>query len=107
MGFPGGIVLKNLLANAGDPRDVGLIPGLERARGGGNSNPLQYFRLENSIDREAWQATVSLWGYKELDSTKHAHFLFPTFIFTLIAYSLWYLLRTRSIIHRHTCFIHA
>ena len=58
MGFPDGTMLKNLLANAGDPRDVGLIPGLERAHGGGNSNPLQYFCLENSIDREAWQAAV-------------------------------------------------
>ena len=89
MGFPGGTVLKNLLANAGDPRDMGLIPVLERACGGGNGNPLQYSCLENSMDRKAWRATISPWGCKELDLTKHAHFLFPTFIFILIAYSLW------------------
>ena len=51
-------VLKNLLTNAGDPGDVDLIPGLERACGGGNGNPLQYSCLENSMDREAWRATV-------------------------------------------------
>ena len=37
-GFPGGTVVKNLPANAGE---VGLIPGLGRSPGGGNSNPLQ------------------------------------------------------------------
>ena len=30
MGFPGGSVVKNSPSNAGDSRDVGLIPGLER-----------------------------------------------------------------------------
>ena len=49
-GFPGGTVVKNLTANAGDARDSGLIPGSERSPGGGNDNPLQYFCLENSID---------------------------------------------------------
>ena len=29
MGFPGGSVLKNLPANAGDARDTGSIPGWE------------------------------------------------------------------------------
>ena len=28
MGFPGGAVVKNLPVNAGDARDMGLIPGL-------------------------------------------------------------------------------
>ena len=37
---------------------VVLIPGLGRSPGEGNSNPLQYSRLENSMDRGAWQATV-------------------------------------------------
>ena len=53
--FPGGSVVKNLPANAGD---VGLISGLGRSPGEGNSNPLQYSCLENSMDREAWWATV-------------------------------------------------
>ena len=44
-------MFKNLPANAGDTGDVGLIPGLGRAPGVGNGNPLQYSCLENSIDR--------------------------------------------------------
>ena len=56
MGFPGGSVSKETTCNAGDP---GLIPGLGRSLGEGNGNPLQYFYLENSIDREAWRATVA------------------------------------------------
>ena len=37
---------------------MGSIPGLERSLGRGNGNPLQYSCLENSMDREAWRATV-------------------------------------------------
>ena len=48
VGFPGGSVIKNLLANAGD---AGLIPGSGRCPGEGNSNPLQYSCLENPMDR--------------------------------------------------------
>ena len=44
--------------NAGDSGDVGSIPGLGRSSGEGNGNPLQYSRLENSMDRGAWPATV-------------------------------------------------
>ena len=51
------LVVKNLPANAGDLRDVGLIPGSGRCPGG-NGNPLQYSCLENPMDRGAWQATV-------------------------------------------------
>ena len=36
MGSPGGSVVKNLPANAGDTGDAGLIPGLERSPGVGN-----------------------------------------------------------------------
>ena len=57
-GLLGGTVLKNLPANAGDARDAGLIPELGRLPGEGNDHPLQYPRLENSMDRGAWQATV-------------------------------------------------
>ena len=49
-GIPGGSVVKNPLANAGDSRDsgdVGSIPGLGRSPGGGHGNPLQYSCLEN------------------------------------------------------------
>ena len=52
------LVVKNPPANAGDARNVGSIPGLRRSPGEGNGNPLQYFCLEISVDREAWWATV-------------------------------------------------
>ena len=57
-GFPGGSVVKNLPADAGDARDVGLIPGLGRSLGEGNGNPLQYSCLGNLMDRGAWWAAV-------------------------------------------------
>ena len=52
------LVVKNLPANAGDERDMGLNPGSGRSPGVGNGNPLQYSCLENSMDRGAWQATI-------------------------------------------------
>ena len=58
MGFPGGTVVKNQPANAGDARDMGSIPGSGKSPGEGNGNPLQSSCLENPTDREAWQATV-------------------------------------------------
>ena len=58
VGFPGGTVLKNPPANAGDTRDVGSVSGSGRSLEGGNVNPLQYSCLENPMDREACQATV-------------------------------------------------
>ena len=51
--FSGGLLVKNLPVNAGDARDAGLIPGSGRFPGGGNGNPVQYFCLKNSIDRES------------------------------------------------------
>ena len=44
-------MVRNLPANAGDIRDMGLIPGLGRSPGGGYSNPLQYSYLESPMDR--------------------------------------------------------
>ena len=54
-GFPGGSVVKNPPAKAGD---MGLIPGLGRFPGGENGNPLQYSCLENPLDRGVWKAIV-------------------------------------------------
>ena len=51
MGFPGGSAVKNLPANAGD---TGSIPRLGRSSGEQNGNPLQYFCMENPMDRGAW-----------------------------------------------------
>ena len=63
--FPGSSVVKNTLANAGD---MGLISGLGRIPGEGNSNTLQYSCLRNPMDRRVWQALVH--GVtKELDMT--------------------------------------
>ena len=50
--------VKSLPANAGDIRDKGSNPGLRRSSGEGNGNPLHYSCLENTMNREAWQATV-------------------------------------------------
>ena len=52
MGFPGGVVIKNPPANAGDG---GLIAGSGRPPGSENGNPLQYSCLRNAMDRGAWQ----------------------------------------------------
>ena len=56
--FPGGSVVKNLPANERDTRNEGLIPESGRSPGVGNGNPFQFSCLENSMDREAWQAAV-------------------------------------------------
>ena len=57
-GFPGGAVVKNPPANAGDVRDVGSIPGSGRSPGEGHGSPPQDSCLENPMDRGAWLATV-------------------------------------------------
>ena len=54
--FPSGTSGKNLPANAGDVRDVGLIPG--SSCGGGNSTSPQY-------------SCYSLWNHQESDMTEH------------------------------------
>ena len=52
------LVIKDLPVKAGDVRDTGSIPGSGRSPGGGHGNSLQYYCLENPMDRGAWQATV-------------------------------------------------
>ena len=52
--FQVALVVKSLLANAADSRDVGLVPGSERSPRGGNGHPFQYSCLENPMDRGAW-----------------------------------------------------
>jgi len=58
MDFSGGSVDKESTCNAGDVRDLGLIPELGRSPGEGNGNPPQFSCLGNSMDRGALWATV-------------------------------------------------
>ena len=63
------LVVKNPPANAGDKRDVGLIPRLGRLPGGGHGNPLQYSCLEKSHGQRSL-AGYTPQGQKELDTTE-------------------------------------
>ena len=68
VGFPVGAVVKNPPGNAGDIRDAGSIPGLERFPWRRKWQPTPVFLLGNPMDRGAWWATVH--GVtKELDKT--------------------------------------
>ena len=60
------LVVKNLLANAGDVRDAGSIPESGRSPRGGNGNSLQYSCLENPIILVGY----SPWGCRESDTTE-------------------------------------
>ena len=53
--FPSGSDSKESAHNVEDP---GSIPGSGRSPGKGNGNPLQFYCLENSMIRGAWQDTV-------------------------------------------------
>ena len=71
-GFPGGSVVKNPPANAGD---VGSISGSGRSHEGGHGNPFQYSCLKNPMDKGAWWAIVHGVS-KELDMTEQLNKLF-------------------------------
>ena len=65
-GFPGGSASKESACNVGD---LGLIPGLGRSPGEGNSYPLQYSGLENSMDsvvHEVAKSQTQLSGFNSL-----------------------------------------
>ena len=51
---------KEPACNAGDTGDAGLIPGLGKSPGEGNSNTRQYSCLGNPMDRGAWWAPMGL-----------------------------------------------
>ena len=72
MGIPGGSVVKNPPANAGDARHVGLTPGSGRSPGGGNGTPLHYSCLKNPMNGGAWWATVQRVTKSLTGLTEHA-----------------------------------
>ena len=51
-------MVKNLPINAGNTGNMGSTPGLGRSSGEGDSSPLQFSCLEDSMDRGAWWAAV-------------------------------------------------
>ena len=57
LSFPGDTVVKSPPTMQETQETQALIPGLGRCPGIGNGNPLQYYCLENSMDRGAWRAT--------------------------------------------------
>ena len=69
-------VVKNLPA-VSDPRDAGLIPGLERFPAVGNGNPLQYSCCKIPWTEKLGGLNCSSWGCRELDTTErpcmHTH----------------------------------
>ena len=67
------LMVKNLLANAGNTRDAGSVPGLGRSPGEGNGTQLQYSCLENSIDIGAWRATVHGVAKSQTQLSTHIH----------------------------------
>ena len=69
-GFPGGTVVKNPPADAGD---TGLIPGSGGSPAGGNGDPLQYSCLENSMDRGVSKAAVHMVAKNQTRLTTHTH----------------------------------
>ena len=58
MGFPGGSVLKNPHAIAGDAGDMNSVPGSGRSSEGENGNPVWYSCLTSSVDSGAWWVAV-------------------------------------------------
>ena len=72
VGVPGGSVVKNPPADAGNTGDAGSASGWGLFPGEENDNPLQFSCLGNPMDRRAWWAAVRGVA-KELGTTKHAH----------------------------------
>ena len=65
--FPGGAVVENLPANAGD---MGPIPESGRSPGEGNGNPLQYSCLGNPTEKPSGLQST---GCKESDTTERLY----------------------------------
>ena len=70
-GLPGGSVVKNPPASAGDVGVEGVIPGSGRSPGEGNGNTLQYSYLENQSHGQKSLVGYSPWGCKVSDTSEH------------------------------------
>ena len=68
-------MVKNLHANAGDIRDVGLIPESGRSPGGGHGNPLQYSCLEDHMIRGSLWAIVHTVAQSWTQFDPHIHMI--------------------------------
>ena len=66
-------MVKYPSASAGDSGDSGSIPELDRFPGGGNGSILQYFCLENPMDRGAWWAMVHIVAKSQTQRIMHTH----------------------------------
>ena len=105
--FPGGCVIKNPPANAGD---ASLIPGLGRSPEEGNGKTLQYSHLENPMDRGAWLSII-LGVTKGSDTTPNwaktifccsniiptLFFLNPVSMDSLIVSMLWFWINAATV----------
>ena len=72
-GFPGGSLVKNLPASAGDTGDAGSIPGSGRSPVRVNGNPLQDSCQDNPMDRGAWQAIQPMGLQRAQHNWAHSH----------------------------------
>ena len=92
-GFPGGTVVKNLPARAGDAGVMCSIPGSRSFPGVGNGNPLQYSCLEDSMDREVWQSAIHevAKSQTQLSTSTHNHRIPNDGLFFTIYFYFWLL----------------
>ena len=77
MSLPGGFVVKNLPANAGDTSSI-LGSSLGKSPGRGNGNPIQYSCLENPTHRGAWWAAVHEVSKSQIRLSMHKSMLEPS-----------------------------
>ena len=79
--FPGGSDGKTSVYSVGD---LGSIPGLGRSPGEGNGNQLQYYCLENPMDRGGWW--LQSMGVQRVDMTEQLSSLLPKFLFIFLSH---------------------
>ena len=92
--FPGGTVVKNPPANAGESEDVGLIPQLGRSPGRGKWQLTPVFLPGESHGKMATVRPATIYGVAELDKTKHTctpFILFVRFIHNPVSSSSYFI----------------